>query len=162
MLRPVLFKVDIFAAIFIKNSIAMNEKMFCFQCQETAGGTGCKISGVCGKSPEVAHAQDLLIYVLKGLGVIANHHQHGCGHDYCDFRKSIHAFVNDALFSTITNANFDVESIYNRIDEGLKLRDTFKDRVLSETPKFVQKGSCPLLKKKKAEKRLKCLLSEMN
>ena len=109
----------------------MNEKMFCFQCQETAGGTGCKLSGVCGKNPEVAHAQDLLIYVLKGLGVIANHHQHGCGHEYCDFRKSIHAFVNDALFSTITNANFDVESIYNRIDEGLKLRDTFKDRVVN-------------------------------
>ena len=81
----------------------MNERMFCFQCQETAGGTGCKLSGVCGKNPEVAHAQDLLIYVLKGLGVIANHHQHGCGHEYCDFRKSIHAFVNDALFSTITN-----------------------------------------------------------
>ena len=77
-----------------------------------AGCTGCKISGVCGKTPQVAHAQDLLIYVLKGLGVIANHHQHGCGHDYCDFRKSIHAFVNDALFSTITNANFDAESIY--------------------------------------------------
>ena len=48
----------------------MNEKMFCFQCQETAGCTGCKISGVCGKTPQVAHAQDLLIYVLKGLGVI--------------------------------------------------------------------------------------------
>ena len=110
----------------------MNEKMFCFQCQETAGGTGCKISGVCGKNPEVAHAQDLLIYVLKGLGVIANHHQHGCGHDYCDFRKSIHAFVNDALFSTITNANFDVESIYSRVDKGLELRDTFKERVVNK------------------------------
>ena len=110
----------------------MNEKMFCFQCQETAGGTGCKIAGVCGKNPEVAHAQDLLIYVLKGLGVIANHHQHGCGHDYCDFRKSIHAFVNDALFSTITNANFDVESIYNRVDKGLELREAFKDRVVNK------------------------------
>ena len=110
----------------------MNEKMFCFQCQETAGGTGCKLSGVCGKNQQVAHAQDLLIYTLKGLGVIANHHQHGCGHDYCDFRKSIHAFVNDALFSTITNANFDVESIYDRIDAGLKLRDTFKDRVTNK------------------------------
>ena len=117
--------------INVKKTEKMNEKMFCFQCQETAGGTGCKLSGVCGKNPEVAHAQDLLIYVLKGLGVIANHHQHGCGHDYCDFRKSIHAFVNDALFSTITNANFDVESIYNRIDEGLKIRDTFKYRVVN-------------------------------
>ena len=43
----------------------MDEKMFCFQCQETASCTGCKISGVCGKTPQVAHAQDLLIYVLK-------------------------------------------------------------------------------------------------
>ncbi len=51
----------------------MNEKMFCFQCQETAGCVGCKISGVCGKNPLVAHAQDLLIYMLKGIGVIANH-----------------------------------------------------------------------------------------
>ena len=75
----------------------MNERMFCFQCQETAGGTGCKLSGVCGKNPEVAHAQDLLIYVLKGLGVIANHHQHGCGHEYCDFRKSIHNQLNESL-----------------------------------------------------------------
>nr|MCR5659059.1 hydroxylamine reductase [Bacteroidales bacterium] len=110
----------------------MNEKMFCFQCQETAGCTGCKISGVCGKTPQVAHAQDLLIYVLKGLGVIANHHQHGCGQDYCDFRKSIHAFVNDALFSTITNANFDAESIYARIDKGMEIRNMFIDRVTNK------------------------------
>ena len=126
----------------------MNEKMFCFQCQETAGCTGCKISGVCGKTPQVAHAQDLLIYILKGLGVIANHHQHGCGHDYCDFRKSIHAFVNDALFSTITNANFDAESIYARIDKGLELREMFRDRVTNKKgivlPKLdVLEWNCP-------------------
>ncbi len=126
----------------------MNEKMFCFQCQETAGCAGCKISGVCGKTPQVAHAQDLLIYVLKGLGVIANHHQHGCGHEYCDFRKSIHAFVNDALFSTITNANFDAESIYARIDKGLELREMFRDRVTNKKgivlPKLdVLEWSCP-------------------
>ena len=107
----------------------MNEKMFCFQCQETAGGAGCKISGVCGKTPQVAHAQDLLIYVLKGLGVIANQHQPDCVKKPCAFRKGLHAFVNDALFCTITNANFDVESIYDRIDKGLALRETFKDRV---------------------------------
>ncbi|MDO4218209.1 MAG: hydroxylamine reductase [Bacteroidales bacterium] len=110
----------------------MENKMFCFQCQETAGCTGCKVSGVCGKTPQVAHAQDLLIYVLKGLGVIANHHQHSCGHDYCDFRKSVHAFVNDALFCTITNANFDPESIYARIEKGLEIRDTFKYRVTNK------------------------------
>lgn len=108
----------------------MNEKMFCFQCQETAGCVGCKISGVCGKNPLVAHAQDLLIYMLKGIGVIANHK--ACDKKYCDNRKKIHAFVNDSLFCTITNANFDVESIYSRIDKALEIRNWFKERVLSK------------------------------
>ena len=108
----------------------MNEKMFCFQCQETAGCVGCKISGVCGKSPLVAHAQDLLIYMLKGIGVIANHKP--SDKNFCDNRKKIHAFVNDSLFCTITNANFDVESIYARIDKALEIRKWFKERVLSK------------------------------
>ncbi len=110
----------------------MNERMFCFQCQETAGGTGCRMAGVCGKSPEVAHAQDLLIYLLKGIGVIANCHPHAEGESYCENRKNIHAFVNDALFSTITNANFDVESFYSRIDRALEIRNWFRDRVTSK------------------------------
>lgn len=108
----------------------MNEKMFCFQCQETAGCVGCKISGVCGKNPLVAHAQDLLIYMLKGIGVIANHKP--SDKKCCDNRKKIHAFVNDSLFCTITNANFDVESIYSRIDKALEIRNWFKERVLSK------------------------------
>lgn len=108
----------------------MNEKMFCFQCQETAGCVGCKILGVCGKSPLVAHAQDLLIYMLKGIGVIANHKP--SDKNFCDNRKKIHAFVNDSLFCTITNANFDVESIYARIDKALEIRKWFKERVLSK------------------------------
>lgn len=110
----------------------MNEKMFCFQCQETAECNGCTISGVCGKKPQVAHAQDLLIYLLKGLGVIANHNQHECGKEYCKNRKNIHAFVNDALFCTITNANFDLESIYERIDKALELRNWFRDKATSK------------------------------
>lgn len=110
----------------------MNERMFCFQCQETAGGTGCKMAGVCGKNPEVAHAQDLLIYLLKGIGVIANCHPHAEGQHYCENRRNIHAFVNDALFSTITNANFDLESFYSRIDRALEIRNWFRDRVTSK------------------------------
>ena len=106
--------------------------MFCFQCQETAGGTGCRIAGVCGKKPEVAHAQDLLIYMLKGLGVIAKLHPHTCGADYCENRQRIHAFVNDALFSTITNANFDMESIYSRVDRAIELRNWWKERLVSK------------------------------
>ena len=110
----------------------MNERMFCFQCQETAGGTGCKIAGVCGKNPEVAHGQDLLLYLLKGIGVIANQHPLAEGKMCCENRKNIHAFVNDALFSTITNANFDLESIYARVDRALEIRNWFRDRVTSK------------------------------
>ncbi|MDY5969415.1 MAG: hydroxylamine reductase, partial [Bacteroidales bacterium] len=106
----------------------MDEKMFCFQCQETAGGTGCKISGVCGKTPEVAHAQDLLIFSLKGLGVIANRVQCDNEGHYCEYRRHVHAFVNDALFCTITNANFDMESIYARVDQAIEMRDQWKER----------------------------------
>jgi len=105
--------------------------MFCFQCQETAGGTGCKLAGVCGKLPEVAHAQDLLIYLLKGLGVISNHMPCQEGH-YCEGRRKIHAFVNDALFCTITNANFDCESIYRRIDSAIEWRNWWKEQATSK------------------------------
>ena len=50
----------------------MDTKMFCYQCQETANGTGCRLVGVCGKKPEVANAQDLLLHIIKGIGVIAS------------------------------------------------------------------------------------------
>ena len=101
--------------------------MFCYQCQETAAGTGCKLAGVCGKKPEVANAQDLLIYLLKGIGLLATLNK-SCSAG-CTERSKVHHFVNDALFSTITNANFDVESIYARIDTALALRE----RMLAKT-----------------------------
>lgn len=105
----------------------MEKSMFCYQCQETANGKGCQLIGVCGKKPEVANAQDLLIYLLKSIGVAANlckPHQ-----PQCPERKGIYDFVNDALFSTITNANFDVESIYNRIDKAISLRNRLISRL---------------------------------
>lgn len=101
--------------------------MFCYQCQETAAGTGCKLAGVCGKKPEVANAQDLLIYLLKGIALLATLNK-SCSAG-CTERPKVHHFVNDALFSTITNANFDAESIYARIDTALALRD----RMLAKT-----------------------------
>ncbi|GJM71866.1 hypothetical protein HMSSN036_40820 [Paenibacillus macerans] len=76
--------------------------MFCFQCQESAGGTGCTIKGVCGKPHDVANLQDLLIYVLKGISFFSVGTELP---EALDRRTSV--FIMDSLFATITNANFD-------------------------------------------------------
>ena len=97
----------------------MEQKMFCFQCQETAGCKGCTISGVCGKKPDVAAMQDLLVYVTKGISAVATAlRQEG---------KQVSAEINHLitlnLFTTITNANFDKESIEARIRTTLTEKD---------------------------------------
>ena len=97
----------------------MEQKMFCFQCQETAGGKGCTMSGVCGKKPDVAAMQDLLVYVTKGISAVATAlRQEG---------KQVSAEINHLitlnLFTTITNANFDKESIEARIRATLTEKD---------------------------------------
>lgn len=89
----------------------MEQKMFCYQCQETAGCKGCTMSGVCGKKPDVAAMQDLLVYVTKGISAVTTAlRQEG---------KKVSAEINHLitlnLFTTITNANFDKESIEARI-----------------------------------------------
>ena len=102
----------------------MEQKMFCFQCQETAGCKGCTMSGVCGKKPDVAAMQDLLVYVTKGISAVATAlRQEG---------KQVSAEINHLitlnLFTTITNANFDKESIEARIRATL----TEKDALLAQ------------------------------
>lgn len=102
----------------------MEQKMFCYQCQETAGCTGCTISGVCGKKPDVAAMQDLLVYVTKGLSAVTTVlRQEG---------KQVAAEINHLitlnLFTTITNANFDKESIEARIRATL----TEKEALLAQ------------------------------
>lgn len=104
----------------------MEKNMFCYQCQETANGIGCKLIGVCGKKPEVAKAQDLLIYLLKGIGVAVSLCK---SKPCCSKRADVYNFVNDSLFCTITNANFDKESIYKRIDEAIVLRNQLISRI---------------------------------
>jgi hydroxylamine reductase len=94
--------------------------MFCYQCQETAKGTGCVVRGVCGKTEDVAQLQDLLVYVAKGisiLGTIARENRYS--------NARVDRFVQEALFTTITNANFDAEKIIARIHEGVELREKF-------------------------------------
>ncbi len=89
--------------------------MFCFQCQETAKGTGCTIKGVCGKEATTSKWQDLLLSVVRGVGTI----QHTIG-EKAD--KEVTDFLTDALFSTITNANFDDQSILNKVDRGIAIK----------------------------------------
>ena len=98
--------------------VVMDNKMFCFQCQETARGTGCTVAGVCGKSAEVAAMQDLLVYVTKGLSFVATRLR--------EEGKTIPAEVNHLvtvnLFTTITNANFDIEAIEDDIEHTLAVK----------------------------------------
>lgn len=91
--------------------------MFCFQCQETSKGTGCEIMGVCGKTPEVSDIQDLLLAVARGVAVYNDALR-------SENNASLEAdkFVVDAMFISITNANFDFEAIKNKVKEGLALK----------------------------------------
>ncbi len=90
--------------------------MFCYQCQETAGNSGCTRIGVCGKKAETANLQDLLIYTLKGISLSTEKENY----------SRVGRFLVRALFATITNANFDEQRIIELIREGLKLRDELK------------------------------------
>ena len=107
----------------------MEQKMFCYQCQETAGCKGCTMSGVCGKKPDVAAMQDLLIYVTKGISAITTAlRQEG---------KQVSAKINHLitlnLFTTITNANFDKESIESRIRATLTEKEVLLKQVTNLT-----------------------------
>ena len=97
----------------------MENKMFCFQCQETAGCKGCTVMGVCGKKPEVAAMQDLLVYVTKGLASVATRLRGEGG----AVGVEVNHLVTLNLFVTITNANFDEEVIAARIEKTLAVRD---------------------------------------
>lgn len=96
----------------------MENKMFCYQCQETAGCKGCTIVGVCGKKPEVAAMQDLLIYATKGLSAVTTALR-AAGKSVS---RNVNHLVTVNLFTTITNANFDREAIIARIKETLAVK----------------------------------------
>ncbi|SEU11580.1 hydroxylamine reductase [Paenibacillus sp. NFR01] len=98
--------------------------MFCYQCQETAKGTGCTIQGVCGKTSEVAGLQDVLIYTLKGISIFA-----AKGRELGMTDPAGDKFIIENMFSTITNANFDGAGFVERIRSGLALRDQWRSRL---------------------------------
>ncbi|MFR6543210.1 MAG: hydroxylamine reductase [Butyricimonas virosa] len=105
--------------------------MFCYQCQETAKGTGCTVRGVCGKTSDVANLQDLLLFILKG---IAHYRVQLRALDAVD--HSADRFILDSLFMTITNANFDKQRFVEKIKEAIKLREQLKQT-------FLDKGGNP-------------------
>lgn len=113
-----------------------NNKMFCYQCQETAQGKGCTVIGVCGKTAKTAKLQDLLIYTTKGVALYSS-----------IFRKEgkvsqeINRYLINSLFITITNANFDDNAIIEEIRKGIKIRKELELSLNEENKKEVEKFS---------------------
>lgn len=97
----------------------MKENMFCFQCQETAKGIGCTVKGVCGKMSSTSAMMDMLLFSVRGIAIVANTLRNG--HRKID--EKINRFIVDALFTTITNANFDDQRIIRLIRKGMELRN---------------------------------------
>lgn len=102
----------------------MSEKMFCYQCEQTSGGTGCTRSGVCGKGPDTSAMQDLLMHALKGLSLYV---VEGAKVGIVD--RQVGRFINEGLFSTLTNVDFDDDRFVSLINKAVELRDSMKERV---------------------------------
>ncbi len=104
----------------------MENKMFCFQCEEAINGKGCTIEGVCGKNHTVATLQDLLIYTLKGISVYAVK-----AREFGVNNERVNRFIAEALFSALTNVNFDADRFEALIKEAFKVRNIIKSEFLS-------------------------------
>jgi hydroxylamine reductase len=100
--------------------------MFCYQCEQTAGGKACTNIGVCGKQPDVAALQDLLVYALKGLSQVAVE-----GRKVGVNESSVGPFVSKALFATLTNVDFDAQRIADLVRKTVAMRDDLKSKVSS-------------------------------
>lgn len=96
--------------------------MFCYQCQEAAKGTGCTIKGVCGKTDDLANMMDLLMHLLKGISVYTVELREKAGYE----NPTVNKFIFDGLFATITNANFDKDVFYKRVEKAIEIRDMLK------------------------------------
>src|SRR4030066_616044 len=99
-------------------------QMFCFQCEQTFQGKGCTAGGVCGKTPEVATLQDLLIYTLRGLSQLAIEAGEVGVKD-----EKISIFTCEALFATLTNVNFDPDRIIEYLWKAVELRENLNKRL---------------------------------
>ena len=109
----------------MSNNMDLEYDMFCYQCEQTAGGKGCTKLGVCGKTPEIANLQDLLIYQLKGISFYAKHLlDSGLNVD-----KSIVSFIENCLFTTLTNVNFNVDDHIHLLKQSRDIKSNLKNMI---------------------------------
>ena len=109
----------------MSNNMDLGYDMFCYQCEQTAGGKGCTKVGVCGKTPEIANLQDLLIYQLKGISFYARHIlDSGLNVD-----KSVVSFIENCLFTTLTNVNFNVDDHVHLLKQSQDIKNNLKNIV---------------------------------
>ena len=109
----------------MENNMAMEYPMFCYQCEQTAGGKGCTKMGVCGKTPEIAALQDLLIYQIKGISCYAKEIvEKGENVD-----KSIVTFIENSLFTTLTNVNFDADFHVEMLKESQRIKEKVRKQL---------------------------------
>ena len=107
------------------NNMDLDYEMFCYQCEQTANGKGCTRLGVCGKTPEIANLQDLLIYQVKGISCYGKVLSE-LGHP---IEKAVIAFIESLLFTTLTNVNFDAEVHVQLLQESQKIKDSLREKV---------------------------------
>ena len=107
----------------------MDYKMFCYQCQETANCSGCTVSGVCGKKPDTANMQDLLVYVTKGISAVTTRLRA----EGKQIDKSVNHLITLNLFTTITNANFDKDVITERIKNTLEIKAKLLNKIADKS-----------------------------
>lgn len=120
------------------------DKMFCYQCQETAKGTGCTTIGVCGKDAETSGLQDLLIHIDKGVAAYSSVlRKNGKAKELIEGK--VNRYLINSLFITITNANFDDDAILDEIKAGLKLREELKALATEEEKKEAEKYGTDLV-----------------
>jgi hydroxylamine reductase len=124
--------------------------MFCYQCEQTAKGTGCTVLGVCGKQPEVAALQDLLLYTLMGLSQVAVE-----GRKVGVSDPNVNVFTVKAAFSTLTNVDFDPERFVELIGQAAKKRDKLKEKVRAAGGKIESGGAAVFVPKPSLEELVK-------
>ena len=125
MRKIYIVNININGGNIVENNMAIEYPMFCYQCEQTAGGKGCSKMGVCGKTPEVAALQDLLIYQIKGISCYAKELvEKGENVD-----KDIVSFIEDTLFTTLTNVNFDADVHVEMLKKSQKIKEALRSKV---------------------------------
>ena len=120
--------------------------MFCYQCEQTAGGKACTTFGVCGKNPEVSALQDLLIYMIRGLSQLALEGQKVGIKD-----EQLSMFICESAFTTLTNVNFDPDTLIEYIKRSERLRNNLRKKVRLEGGYVEFKGPVSLILEKTKE-----------